>query len=84
MSNPCELEHICGNCLLFHPETSIASLEATQSAVIATREETSLIPEIKYGKMGCFDDAYGTMSSFECTVPTQFEPRDVINSIPQT
>lgn len=82
--NPEDIEKICANCQLFHPDTSKSGQEAGQSAVIVTRQTPDSTPKIVYGKMGCFNDAYGAISTFNCTEPTQFKPREIINSSSQT
>lgn len=67
-------DKICANCVLFHPETTNQGIEASITGTILSREnpKTSVI---QYGRMGCFDDAYGQMSISPCTELDKFEPR---------
>jgi hypothetical protein len=80
MCNKPDLEKICGNCQLFHSDTSAGGLEAGQNAVIVTRQTLSNIPINVYGKKGCLNDTVGTISGIKCTEPIQFQPLQNLTS----
>lgn len=65
---------VCGNCQLFHPDTTSTGIEASMTAAIITREKPNQT-NIQYGKMGCYDNAYGSLSNTPCTEPDKFQPK---------
>lgn len=63
----------CGDCNFFHPDITTNGNEASMTASIIKREKPS--GNIQYGKMGCYDDAYGILSNVMCTEPDKFQPK---------